>query len=124
MLAARENRQDALTENEIDPTDAVMASILIDLAQRETHTESNAIAEFLVNRMGAVTPLLVNTHREAGFAVLTAPDVPSVLVELGHLSNASDEALLNDPVHQTLLADALRQGVDDYFDWLDVVNGS
>ena len=124
MLAARENRQDALTEIEIDPNDAVMASILIDLAQRETHTESNAIAEFLVNRMGAVKPLLVNTHREAGFAVLTAPDVPSVLVELGHLSNASDEALLNDPVHQTLLADALRQGVDDYFDWLDVVNGS
>ena len=124
MLAARENRQDALTEIEIDPNDAVMASILIDLAQRETHTESNAIAEFLVNRMGTVTPLLVNTHREAGFAVLTAPDVPSVLVELGHLSNRQDEALLSDPVHQTLLADALRQGVDDYFDWLDVVNGS
>ena len=117
MLAARENRERALAEVAIDPNDDVMANILIDLVQRDTHTHSNALAEFMVNRMGAVAPLLINTHREAGFAVLTAPDVPSVLVELGHLSNPLDEDMLIDPVHQALLADALRQAIDDYFDW-------
>ncbi|MCB9959576.1 MAG: N-acetylmuramoyl-L-alanine amidase [Rhodospirillaceae bacterium] len=123
MLAARENRADALASVELRADDDVMTGILIDLVQRRTHTHSNAMAEFLVNRMAAVAPLLVNTHREAGFAVLTAPDVPSVLIELGHLSNPLDEDMLTDPIHQALLADALRRGVDDYFDWRAMVDG-
>ncbi|MCA8908209.1 MAG: N-acetylmuramoyl-L-alanine amidase [Rhodospirillaceae bacterium] len=123
MLAARENRADVLGSVELQADDDVMTGILIDLVQRRTHTHSNAMAEFLVNRMAAVAPLLVNTHREAGFAVLTAPDVPSVLIELGHISNPLDEQMLTDPIHQALLADALRRGIDDYFDWRAMVDG-
>ena len=124
MLAARENRVDALVGVDMDPEDDVMATILIDLAQRMTHTESNAIARFVVQQLGGITLLLQNTHREAGFAVLTAPDVPSVLIELGHLSNSEDEELLMDPDHQADLVEAMRTAVDDYFDWLEAVNGS
>ena len=118
MLAARENRADALNGVHMDPEDGIMATILIDLAQRVTHTDSNIMAELLVDRLGTVTPLLVNTHREAGFAVLTAPDLPSVLIELGHLSSPEDEALLTDPLHQALLVSAISAAIDDYHRWL------
>ena len=118
MLAARENRADALNGVHMDPEDGIMATILIDLAQRVTHTDSNVMAELLVDRLGTVTPLLVNTHREAGFAVLTAPDLPSVLIELGHLSSPDDEALLTDPLHQALLVSAISAAIDDYHRWL------
>ena len=118
MLAARENRADALNGVHMDPEDGIMATILIDLAQRVTHTDSNVMAELLVDRLGTVTPLLVNTHREAGFAVLTAPDLPSVLIELGHLSSPEDEELLTDPLHQALLVSAISAAIDDYHRWL------
>ena len=74
-----------------------VTSILIDLAQRETKNRSAAFAELLVHDMGQVTLMLRNSHRFAGFAVLKAPDIPSVLIELGYLSNAQDEALLISP---------------------------
>jgi N-acetylmuramoyl-L-alanine amidase len=119
MMAARENRVDALAGVEMDPEDDVMATILIDLAQRATRRESDALAEFLVGRLGEVARLLNNTHRHAGFAVLTAPDVPSVLVELGHLSNREDERRLASPEHRARLVEALADAVDDYFVWAE-----
>jgi N-acetylmuramoyl-L-alanine amidase len=123
MMAARENRVDALAGVEMDPEDDVMATILIDLAQRATRRESDALAEFLVERLGGVARLLNNSHREAGFAVLTAPDVPSVLVELGHLSNAEDERRLGSAEHRTRLVEALAAAVDDYFAWAEAAEG-
>src|SRR3546814_5352976 len=68
-----------------------MASILIDLAQRLSQNESKALAEMLVDSLDDETLLLGRAHRQAGFAVLKAPDVPSVLLELGYLSNRSEE---------------------------------
>jgi N-acetylmuramoyl-L-alanine amidase len=59
--------------------------------------------------------LLPHTHREAGFAVLTAPDIPACLVELGYLSNRQDEKLLTISQHQMALARSLRGSVDAYF---------
>lgn len=123
MMAARENRVDALAGVEMDPEDDVMASILIDLAQRATRRESDALASFLVDHLGEVARLLNNTHRHAGFAVLTAPDVPSVLVELGHLSNAEDEQRLRSPDHRTRLVEALAEAVDAYFAWAETAGG-
>ena len=123
MLAARENRAGALVDIQLDPEDDVMASILIDLAQRITHSESHAFAELMVDSLARETLLLNNTHREAGFAVLTAPDVPSVLVELGYLSNEEDEELLAQPEHQERLARALARSVDSYFVWLAELQG-
>jgi N-acetylmuramoyl-L-alanine amidase len=59
--------------------------------------------------------LLPRSHREAGFAVLTSPDIPATLVELGYLSNPQDEKLLTVRQHQVSLARALRASVDVYF---------
>ena len=65
--------------------------------------------------MGRVTILLPNTHRFAGFAVLKAPDIASVLVEMGYLSNVQDEALLLSPAHRAKLAGAMLRAIDGYF---------
>lgn len=115
QLAQRENRVDALIGVHMDPEDGVMASILIDLAQRRTRGDSNLMAELLVDQLGEQVSLLNNSHRQAGFAVLTAPDVPSVLVELGHLSNAEDERALVTREHQERLTAALTEAVSAFF---------
>ncbi|HET8728643.1 MAG TPA: N-acetylmuramoyl-L-alanine amidase [Alphaproteobacteria bacterium] len=119
MLAARENRADALSGVELDPEDDVMASILIDLAQRLSQNESKALAERLVDSMGEETQMLGNAHRQAGFAVLKAPDVPSVLMELGYLSNEADEGRLRSEGYRRRLAQSIAEAIDDYFGWLD-----
>ena len=96
-LAELENRADAiggvnLTE---EPTD--VADILIDLAQRETRTFSNRFARILKNEMKTTARMHKHPLKSAGFRVLKAPDVPSVLLELGYVSNKSDlEQLVSD----------------------------
>src|SRR3546814_4633522 len=65
--------------------------------------------------MGNVTPLLKRSHRFAGFAVLKAPDVPSVLVELGFLSNPVDRKNLHSPAFRDRIAEGLARSVDNYF---------
>jgi N-acetylmuramoyl-L-alanine amidase len=67
---------------------------------------------------------LRKTHRFAGFAVLKAPDVPSVLVELGYLSNSGEEKKLRDPKYLARLSTALVLGIDKYFKWKDNLSGS
>ncbi|MEO3433787.1 N-acetylmuramoyl-L-alanine amidase [Inquilinus sp. CAU 1745] len=116
MLAARENRADALAGVQLDPEDDVMASILIDLAQRVTQNESHVFAEILVAELADRTLLLNNSHRRAGFAVLTAPDVPSVLIEMGYLSNPSDEGQLRSEDHRRDLARGIAAAIDQYFE--------
>ncbi len=123
LLAQRENRVDALVGVEMAVQDDVTATILIDLAQRVTRNESYILAEMLVRRLGGQTALLNRSHRQAGFAVLTAPDVPSVLVELGHLSNPADARRLNTAGHQERLAGAITAAIDDYFARLDDAGG-
>ncbi len=119
MLAARENRADALGEIALDPDDDMMAEILIDLSQRLTQNESNLLAELMVEHLGEATRLLPNrAHRFAGFAVLKAPDVPSVLIEMGYLSNAEDEALLASEAHQQAIAGSIADAIESYFTWL------
>ena len=115
MLAARENRADALAGVVLDPNDDMVASILIDLAQRDTKNQSRLVADHLVSGLSGVSRMLSNSHRQAGFAVLTAPDVPSALIELGYLSNETDERLLSDADHLRTLAGAIAGAVDDYF---------
>lgn len=76
---------------------------------------SAAFAGDLVQELGRETALLGNTHRFAGFAVLKAPDIPSVLVELGYLSNPQEERLLRRRDHRAKLASALTRSIDRYF---------
>ncbi len=97
-LASRENLADAIGGIKIEEDNQQVADILIDLIRRETHTFSMRFARSLIGELSnSKVELINNPLRAAGFRVLRAPDVPSVLVELGYLSNASDEAQLNDP---------------------------
>ncbi|HSK40187.1 MAG TPA: N-acetylmuramoyl-L-alanine amidase [Arenibaculum sp.] len=115
MLAARENRADALGGIDLAVESDEVASILIDLAQRDARNHSRRFANLLVAEMGRELELLARPHRSAGFAVLTAPDVPSVLVELGYLSSPKDAKLLGQAEHQSRIARAVLKGIDGYF---------
>jgi len=110
-LAARENRGDT----SIQPSSTV-ARTLVEMAQRGTVNDSRRLAETIVGTFGkAGIRLLPRSHRQAGFAVLTSPEIPAALVELGYLSNPRDEKLLTVRQHQTALARALRASVDSHF---------
>ena len=110
-LAAREN----LGDTTVAPSSTV-ARTLVAMAQRGTGNDSRRLAETIVGTFGqAGIRLLPHTHRQAGFAVLTSPDIPAALVELGYLSNPRDEKLLTVRQHQIALARALRASVDAHF---------
>jgi N-acetylmuramoyl-L-alanine amidase len=94
-LATRENRADILAGLSIDDEPDEVADILLDLARRETMSLSVSFAKGLVEDIDGVMPLNSNPRRRADFVVLRAPDVPSVLLELGYLSNPEDEALFH-----------------------------
>lgn len=116
-LAAKENKADLIAGVDLSGESEVVANILIDLAQRETKNLSARFAAMLVKELKKDTPLLRNSHRFAGFAVLKAPDVPSLLVELGYLSSRQDEALLRSADGRARLAAALGRAIDAYFAW-------
>lgn len=98
------------------PRSGVVGDILVDLAQRETTNRSSQFAQTLIPRLGEVAPLLSNTHRNAGFFVLLAPDVPAVLIETGFLSNPTDERRLADPRARAAMAGAMANAVDAFFE--------
>jgi len=114
-LAAKENRADAIAGLDLSHQKPDIAAILIDLVQRETKNQSATFANILLPELARDMRLLDRSHRFAGFAVLKAPDVPSVLVEMGYLSNREDEKLLNAPAHQAKLAATLTRAVGRYF---------
>ncbi len=97
------------------PRQGVVGDILVDLAQRETTNRSAQFAQTVIPLLGQVSPLLTNSHRNAGFFVLLAPDVPAVLIETGFLSNVADERRLADPRARQDLAEAMAGAVDAYF---------
>ena len=99
-LAARENRADALDGINLTAENDEVVNILISLAQRDTMNQSRRFANMLVDEMGRQTRLVPRPHRSAGFAVLTAPDIPSVLIELGYLSSPQDAKLLGQTEHR------------------------
>lgn len=116
LLAAKENNSDMIAGIGIgDETDELVKSILIDLAQRETTNKSVHFAKLLLPELNDVGALLKNSHRYAGFRVLKAPDVPSVLIELGLLSNNTDARILTSSAGRQKLAEALKQAIDTYF---------
>ena len=89
-LAESENRADAIGGVNLTEEPSEVADILIDLAQRETRAFSNRFARLLMREMKGATRMHKNPLKSAGFRVLKAPDVPSVLIELGYVSNKSD----------------------------------
>ena len=97
------------------PADPAVDRILLDLTQRATQNRSAAFAHMLLDRLDGRTAILRRSQRDAGFAVLLAPDVPAVLLEMGFITNPEDEAALNDPEHRARLVDGIADAVDDYF---------
>jgi N-acetylmuramoyl-L-alanine amidase len=114
-LAARENKADLIAGMDLSHNSKQVTDILIDLAQRETMNHSVRFARFLVDEMRNSTRFLRKPHRFAGFAVLKAPDVPSVLVEMGYLSNAQDEERLTRPRYRARLSKAIARAIDRHF---------
>ena len=92
-----------------------VGDILVDLAQRKTRSQSDIFAKRLLQDISSVTTLVNNSHRRAGFFVLLAPDVPAVLLELGFLSNGTDEALLKSSTHRQKVLKQVKTAIDGYF---------
>ncbi|GEO80904.1 N-acetylmuramoyl-L-alanine amidase [Pararhodospirillum oryzae] len=113
-LADRENKADILLSADLSQQSPDVATILIDLAQRATMNNSALFATTLLRNLPGDVRRLYKPLRSAGFAVLKAPDVPSVLIEMGFLSNAADEKLLRTVAYRSKLAQAITQSIDDY----------
>ena len=110
-LARKENRSDLIEGVDFISIDydPVTTNILIDLAQRETKNASSEFAGILAGELTRVTELRRNVHRFAGFRVLKAPDIPSVLIEMGFMSNPVEERLMRDRSwRRTFLAGVVR----------------
>ncbi len=114
-LAEKENKADLIAGIDLTGETPEVTNILIDLAQRESMNQSARFAADLVKELRGVARILHNTHRFAGFAVLKAPDIPSVLLEAGFLSNKYDERNLKSGKYRARLAAALTRAVDRYF---------
>lgn len=115
-LAVRENQADMIAGVDLSHEDKDVANILIDLAMRDTMNQSKFFANTVVSKMYAENiRVLERPHRYAGFAVLKAPDIPSVLVEMGFMSNKKEAQLLATKDYQRKVASALTKSIDAYF---------
>ncbi|MBL8553039.1 MAG: N-acetylmuramoyl-L-alanine amidase [Phenylobacterium sp.] len=95
--------------------DQGVRDILFDLTQRATRNRSAIFAQTLLSSIEGRAPMLRRSHRDAGFMVLLAPDVPAVLLEMGFVSNGEDEARLRDPVQRGRLMTAVARAIDAHF---------
>lgn len=114
-LARKENRSDIIAGVDLDEESDEITGILIDLAQRETNNHSLFFAKKMLTQMKRVTKMNARPLRSAGFRVLKAPDVPSVLFEMGYLSSSADERQLKSKTWQRKAAGALAASIDRYF---------
>lgn len=113
-VAERENKSDQLAGAESQAQPAAVTDILMDLTRRETQAFSISLAQDVLTSFNGQISMINNPHRHAGFRVLQAPDVPSILLELGFLSNKDDEKLLLDPNWRDKLAGRLTDAVKQY----------
>ena len=122
-LASRaENRSDRLVSHQkwianvdLAQTSQPVSNILVDLAQRKTRSQSAQFADILLSELGKKSKLIGNSHRQAGYYVLLAPDVPAVLLEMGFVSNRKDEKLLASSKHRKKLMQAVTTAIDKFF---------
>ena len=114
-LAERENAADLMGGVSLDDKNDVLASVLLDVTQKESVSNSVDAAESILGSLRGVTSVHRARVQHAGFVVLKSPDIPSVLVETAFISNAADEQRLKDPVHQLKIAEAILTGVRGFF---------
>jgi len=114
-LARTENSADRFGGRQWQAASPEVAQILASLVRRETRAGSVRIARSMVGNLDQDLPMLPNPDRHAGFVVLKAADIPSVLVEMGFMSNPKDEALLRRAEHRRVVAGAMKRAVEAYF---------
>jgi N-acetylmuramoyl-L-alanine amidase len=114
-LAEAENKADVIAGVDLTAEPNDVANILVDLAQRETKTFSMQFARTVVDEFKSAARMHKHPLKSAGFKVLTAPDVPSVLIELGYMSTKDDLKQLNSPVWRARTAQAVVKAVEAFF---------
>jgi N-acetylmuramoyl-L-alanine amidase len=114
-LAQRENEADLIGGVSLADQQSDIAPVILDITQTASLSASLAAAEDIISQLGTVTRLRKRDVQQAGFVVLKAPDIPSVLIETAYLSNPREEAALRSSEHQAKLARALGAGIVNYF---------
>ncbi|MBS0395960.1 MAG: N-acetylmuramoyl-L-alanine amidase [Proteobacteria bacterium] len=114
-LADRENAADLVGGVSLDDKDPVIRSVLLDLSQSAAMSASMAAAERVLGELNDVGEVRKGRVQQAGFVVLKAPDIPSMLIETAYITNPAEERRLRDPRYQGRLADAILAGVRGYF---------
>lgn len=118
FLAERENEADLIGgvgTVSLDDKDELLAGVLVDLSMTATLSTSLAVGAEVLNSMGGIARLHKSTVEQAGFAVLKSPDVPSILVETGFISNPAEAAKLATVSYRRQMAETLAKGVEGYF---------
>ena len=115
-LAQQENASDFVGGVSIDDKDDLLASVLVDLQQTATLNASAEVGGHVLRSLGGVGRRHKRRIEQAGFLVLKSPDIPSILVETGFLTNPSDAKRLSNPKHQEKVARAILDGIHRYFD--------
>ena len=95
--------------------DGFLARTLLDLSQTAQINDSLKLGKLVLSELGEVNRLHKSSVEQAGFAVLKAPDIPSILIETAFISNPDEENKLRDPLHQRKMADAIADGIRRYF---------
>jgi len=114
-LAQKENAADLIGGANFDVKDPYLARTLLDLSQTATINDSLKLGKYVLGELGGINTLHKAAVEQAGFAVLKAPDIPSILVETAFISNPEEEARLNDDAYQNKMADAMVRGIRQYF---------
>ena len=115
LLAEKENASDLIGGVSLDDKDGLLASVLLDLSQTATLEASSQVAQRVLKGIKKVNKLHKRKVEKAGFKVLKAPDVPSILVETAFISNPGEERKLKSSRHQRAMASAIMEGVRGYF---------
>ena len=113
-LAKQENAADLIGGVNLKQKDPYLARTLLDLSQTATINDSLRLARAVLGEIGSINRLHRGEVEQAGFAVLKAPDIPSILVETAFISNPEEERRLNDPAYQSTLADSIVSGIKRY----------
>ena len=114
LAAKKENASDLIGGISLDDKDDMIRSVLLDLSQTATIQDSLELGSDVLSQIGKVSKLNNKKVQQAGFAVLKAPDMPSILIETAFLSNPSEEQKLRNPKHQHKLAQAVFSGVQSH----------
>ena len=123
LLAQKENRADIISGINFSGANSDIMKTLIAMSQRNSMNQSSQFANLAI-RIAKKNNIstLQNTHRFAGFAVLTAPDMASVLLELGYISNQKEEEMLNQKEYKEKIINSLSEAIDEYFSKISVLN--